>query len=440
MGRRPSIKFAAAALLLISGAGGAPAKDAAAQPGLEVVAGPPVSAGRTFNVRALGAVGDGRTKDTAAFQRALDACAGTGGEVVVPAGSYLIGAVRAGAGTTIRLQPGSVIVGSSDLADYPMAPVRWEGRWEPGHRALLTFENAVHSGIVGDGRIEGSPAAAAPQNPRGAVVLEAVGCRDLFWEGFTVTQGGNWAVHPVYCEQVTIGGLTIRGGRDGIDVDSCRKVRIERCAIDTGDDSISLKSGRGLQSARIGRPTEDVLIRDCVLRDSRFAAIGIGSETSGGIRRVRIERCRLASGRSYGIYIKTRTGRGGTIEDIEGEDLDVQGGGFLRINLASAGNENTEDDPVPGPAGLPRAARFRFADVRVRASVLVDASQILPEAPLEGLELADVSGTCARGIVLRNVRNAVLRNITVTVLSGPLLRTEGVTGSGLARVGPASRP
>jgi Glycosyl hydrolases family 28 len=385
-----------------------------------------------LNVRDFGAVGDGVTKDTAAFQKALDMCAiGGGGDVLAPPGRYLIGSVQIGSRSVIRLEKDSVIVGSPDVEDYPMVDVRWEGRWQPGRRALIYAANVDHIGIVGPGRIEGNPAVAAPQNPRGSVVLEPVNCNDVRWEGFTVTQGGNWATHLTYCNDVVIRNVTIVGGRDGIDVDSCKNVRIERCDIDTGDDSISLKSGRGRDGARIGRPVEDVLIADSKLTGRRFACIGIGSEISAGVRNVRIERCRM-SARTHAIYIKTRIGRAGVTENISGDDLDVTGGGFLRVNLTVGGNTNTADDPVEGLIGYPSARGLRFSNVRLKdASVLAEVTQIAPEKPVLGLSLIDISGTVAKGISLQHVRDAVLRNINVTGFTGPLLSTNDVTGAGL---------
>src|SRR5262245_13158447 len=87
----------------------------------------------TFNVRDFGAVGDGTNKDTVAFQKAFDACAiNGGGEVVVPAGNYLIGSVQIGQSTILRLETNSVITGSGDTNDYPTLDIRWEGRWQPG--------------------------------------------------------------------------------------------------------------------------------------------------------------------------------------------------------------------------------------------------------------------------------------------------------------------
>ena len=385
-----------------------------------------------FNVRDFGAVGDGTNKDTVAFQKALDACAVSGGgEVLVPAGNYLIGSVQLGDRTILRLATNSIITGSPDAADYPMMDIRWEGRWQPGRRALIYSANVDHTGIIGPGRIEGNPAMAAPQNPRGSVVLEPISCNDVRWEGFTVTQGGNWATHPTYCTDVVIKNVNITGNRDGIDVDSCKNVRIENCDINTGDDSISLKSGRGLNGARLGKPTEDVLISNCTLRGRSFACIGIGSETSGGIRNVRIEHCKLTS-RTFGVYVKTRIGRAGVIENITGDDLDVLGGGFLRINLVSSGNTNTADDPVEGLAGYPLGKNFCFSNVRVaNCPRLVDAKDISPLKPLEGFLLSNITGSCTNGISLANISGAKLRGIKVTGYTGALLTLTNVQGSGL---------
>jgi polygalacturonase len=386
----------------------------------------------SFNIRDFGAIGDGTNKDTVAFQKALDACAVSGGgDVLVPAGKYLIGSVQIGNRTILRLAKDSIITGSPDATDYPMMDIRWEGRWQPGRRALIYSANVDHTGIVGPGRIEGNSAVAAPQNPRGVVVLEPISCNDVRWEGFTVTQGGNWATHPTYCSEVVIKNVNITGNRDGIDVDSCKNVLIEGCDIDTGDDSISLKSGRGLDGARIGKPTEDVLITRCNLHGRRFACVGIGSETSGGIRNVRIEHCKLTS-RTFGVYVKTRIGRAGVIENIFGDDLDILVGGFLRINLTSAGNLNTADDPVEGLAGYPLGRNFRFANVRVtNCPRLVDAKDIAKAKPLKGLSLMNITGTCTNGISLQNVKNAVLRNIHITGCQGAFLTLTNVQGSGL---------
>src|SRR5580658_10426646 len=112
-----------------------------------------------LNVKGFGAVGDGRTKDTGAIQQAIDRCwVLGGGEVMVPAGEYLTGAVALRSGVVLRLDSDAAILGSPDFADYPVMQVRWEGKWIQGHVGLVYALDASHTGIVGPGRIVGNPA------------------------------------------------------------------------------------------------------------------------------------------------------------------------------------------------------------------------------------------------------------------------------------------
>jgi polygalacturonase len=424
----------------------------------------------SYNVRDFGATGDGATKDTRAFQQALDTCAvNGGGEVLVPAGKYLIGSIQIGNRTLLRLEKDSVLAGTADLADYPLVDVRWEGRWQPGHRGLIYASAADHIGIVGPGRIEGSvgpppppaPDAApapgrgpggrargwgtnGPDGTRNPVVIETVSCDDVRWEDFTVTQGGNWATHPVYCTNVVIKKLNITGGRDGIDVDSCKGVLIDGCTIENGDDCISLKSGRGMDGARLSRPCEDIVITNCTLTGVRFACVGIGSETSGGVRNVRIEHCKLKA-HTHTVYIKTRIGRGGVNENISGNDLEILGGDFLRINLTKGGNTITADDPVEGLIGYPVGRNFNFSNIRMNGGkALVVGTEVSAKQPLHGFTLTHVTGAHS-GITLANMTDVVLKDIVLGVAPakpvaptaagqpapGPVFGIVNVTGTGL---------
>lgn len=388
-----------------------------------------------FNVRESGAIGDGKTKDTAAIQAALDKCAsGGGGTVVVPAGDYLIGSIEMKSHTTLRLEKGATLVGSPDLADYPIVKGRWEGHWIDAHRALVSAREANHIAIVGPGTIAGNLSLGGRQMPRRPCVIEPIECQEVRLEGFTVRQQRMWTIHPTYCENVVVKKVTIRsigGNSDGVDVDSCKHVVIEGCDIESGDDCIAIKSGRGMEAVREGRPTEDVLIRDCVFSDNIFACIGVGSETSGGIRGVRIEHCTFKQAKTYAIYIKSRPGRGAFIEDISGNDLDVQTAtnGFLRINLLNSGIQDAE--PVPGDEGIPSVKNFRFSNVRVNCGTLVNATSISPVKPLHGLSLINIAGTCTKGISLANITDAKLQGMNVTGFTGPLLGVNNVSGKGL---------
>ena len=408
------------------------------------------------------ATGDGKTKDTVALQLALDRCSVLGGgEVVVPAGEYLTGALRMHSHTTLRIEQGASILGSPDPADYPFTQVRWEGRWIKGRSALISAQDAEDLHLTGPGRIVASPdiksrytnadgspfvfkrseintlargqnAVAREDILRNPALLEFTHCRNLTVDNLDTHGNDMWSTHPVYCENVVFQNVNVVSGADGIDVDSCRNVVIDNCRFDTRDDCISLKSGRGMEGNRIGAVCENVSITNCTFKDAVFACIGIGSETSAGVRHVNVSKCRFEGARTFAIYIKSRVGRGAFLEDFSFEDLDVAncGQGFLRFNLLNSGLQDPE--PVPGLEGVPTARTWSFSNVRVvDVPVLVDGTSISPQKPLEGLILHNITGTCRKGIELANVRNADLRGIAVTGFAGPLLTARDVSGVGL---------
>jgi polygalacturonase len=431
--------LAAPALAALEGLAQAPGAPPAVKPAHGAAASheapthPPLS----LNVRDYGAKGDGTIKDTLALQLTIERCSAFGGgEVVVPAGDYLTGTLALRSNVTLRIEDGASLLGSPDMADYPFAQVRWEGHWTKGYLGFISATDAENIAIVGPGKIIGSPTEKrrneAGTGYRNPALIEFNNCRNVRVEDIYTQQYSMWSIHPVYCENVTFKNVTVKSGADGIDVDSCKHTVIDGCTFETGDDSISLKSGRGAEGNAIGRPCEDVLITNCTLSDAGFANIGIGSETSAGVRNVRIEHCKFISARSFAIFIKTRTGRGAYIEDISATDLDVSGmrQGFLQISVLGVGKADTES--VYGDAGIPALKNFRFSNVRVTdVPVLVDAVNIHPRKPLDGFVLSNVTGTAKKGIALANIRNAHFSGIKVAGIEGPLFSTVNVAGTGI---------
>ena len=393
----------------------------------------------TLNVRDYGATGDGKTKDTLAIQQTIERCSVFGGgEVVVPAGDYLTGALVLRSGVTLRIEDGATLNGSTDMADYPLAQVRWEGHWVKGYNGFISATDAENVGIAGPGKIVGNPTLRGrverSTGLRYPALIEFTNCKNVRVEDCYTQQFGMWSTHPVNCENVTFKNVTFKSGADGIDVDSCKHTVIDGCTFETADDSISLKSGRGAEGNTIGRVCEDVLITNCTLSDTGFACIGIGSETSAGVRNVRIEHCKFVHARSHAIFIKSRMGRGSFIEDITATDLDVSGmgQGFLQITNLTTGKSDG-DASVNGEAGIPLFRNFRFSNVRVTdVPSLVDAIKTDSRKPVDGLTLTNVTGTCAKAIELANVKNVHISGLKVTGFAGPLLATANVTGTGLA--------
>jgi polygalacturonase len=394
-----------------------------------------------LNVRDFGALGDGATKDTVAIQKALDACAAAGGgTVAVPDGIYLTGSLVISANTTVDLASRASLMGSPDSADYPLVNVRWEGEFREGHRALISAVNAANVTITGGGTIFGPPSSLSRlRDPRGPALIELTRCTNTVLENFTTQYQQLWSIHLLFCNKLTARGLTIRSvgtNGDGLDVDSCDGVSIERCDINTGDDAIALKSGRGLAAQALARPTQNVNIRDCRLHSSIYAAIGLGTEMSGGIRNVKIQNC-VISGKQNAIFIKSRDGRGGYIENVSGENLTVlKSPTFIGIDLIKKGIQAT--DPVPGEVEKwARVHNLSFNNIRVQGVTdLIAGTNVPPARPVDGFTLADISGTCAQAIALANMTNVNLSKISVTGFSGPLVTAHNVSGTGLAAMEP----
>ena len=399
----------------------------------------PASA-KKYDAKALGAKGDGATKDTAALQKILDDCAaGGGGEVTLPAGNYLTGSLKIGSNTTLRIDKGATITGSPDVADYPVIQVRWEGEWRGGHRALLSAEKAENIAIVGEGAIQGPPIALAQLRPdargnvRGPSIFEPIDVTNLTLKDFTVRYQRMWSIHMTYCQNALVDHLTIRTSQsngDGIDVDSSQHVVIENCDIESGDDAICLKSGRGMEAVRIGKPANDVLIHDCKLSSS-FAGLGIGTEMSGGVANVLVRDTAFLRCSQNAIFIKSKTNRGGYIENITGTNLSIaaQCGTFLGIDLVTKGIEAAE--PVTGDDRWPRVKNISFSKITLdNVPVIVSARNIAPERPLDALTLAGITGTARAGLVLSNMTNVRLESITAAV-PGSLLTLTNITGNNL---------
>ena len=423
----------------------AKAQGAAPRTAVPAHAGPKV----TINAKDLGATGNGKTKDTLPLQLAIDRCAVLGGgEVVVPAGDYATGALALRSNVTLRIEHGASLLGSGDMADYPIAEVRWEGRWIKGYSALVSATDAEDIGITGPGKIVASDAIRGrverSTGMRLPALLEFTNCRNVRVENCFTSQAGMWSIHPVYCENATFSNVTVNSGADGIDVDSCRHTVIEGCTFDTGDDCISLKSGRGEEGYTINRPCENVHISNCTFNDRGFACIGIGSETSAGVKDVVIEHSKCVGARSHAVYIKSRPGRGAYVENITVNDMDVSGvrQGFLRLNNLNSGKQ--DEFPVPGDAGIPEFRNFRFSNIRVSdVPVLVQAAEIHPRKPLAGLTLTNITGTCKAGMTLANMKNVAIRGVKVSGFEGPLLSIANVTGAGLegaVKIDPAKMP
>jgi polygalacturonase len=147
-----------------------------------------------------------------------------------------------------------------------------------------------------------------------------------------------WLLHPLLCENVTIRGVTMDShgpNNDGCDPESCRDVLIEKCTFNTGDDCIAIKSGRGRDGRESATPSENIIIRNCEMKDGHGGVV-LGSEMSGGIRNVFVEECKMGSPNlNRAIRLKSNSSRGGFLENLFVRNITVDQvkEAVVRINL-----------------------------------------------------------------------------------------------------------
>jgi polygalacturonase len=311
----------------------------------------PFAAAKTFVANDYGARGNGTTLDTVAIQKAIDAAAKSGGTVIFRPGNYLTGSIFLKSGTRFEVGAGVTLIGSQKLDDYPMLPTRIAGIEMTWPSALINVRDQHQVTILGKGTIDGDGpiwwksywdlrAAYEPKGLRWAADYDARRPRLILLQnssdvhlggGILLKRSGFWTVQVLYSEHVTIDGVTIRnneGGKgpstDGIDIDSSRQVLVEHADIDVNDDALCLKAGRDSDGLRVNRPTEDVVLRDSIIRRGA-AAVTIGSETSGGFHNIEAYHLTALSGVPSGVLFKSAHTRGGTGSDIRIHDLTLKG-------------------------------------------------------------------------------------------------------------------
>jgi polygalacturonase len=266
-------------------------------------------------------------------------------------------------------------------------------------------------------------------------MLKLVNCRRLLLEGVTFQNSPNWNLNPVLCEDFTLRDVTVRNpwysqNGDGLDLEHCRNVIVRDSRFDVGDDAICLKSGMNERGRRMAAPTENVLIENCTVYHGH-GGFTIGSEMSGGVRNVRVDNC-LFIGTDVGLRFKSTRGRGGVVENIfvsniRMTDIATDAIGF---NMYYGGQSPGDEGDVGSAGsssgrageGTPQFRNIYIQDVICRGAKQAVALQGLPEMPIRGIHLKNVSLEADNGIACIDAADITFDHVDVWNRRGPVLK------------------
>ncbi|XP_057981563.1 probable polygalacturonase [Malania oleifera] len=356
----------------------------------------------------FGGVGDGKTLNTEAFEKAVKELskygASGGAQLLVPAGRWLTGSFNLTSHFTLFLHKDAVLLASQDIDGWPLTkalPSYGRGRdtkKQERYRSLIFGSNLTDVVITGNnGTIDG----------QGAIwwskfhhlpytrpyLIELMYSDNIQISNLTLINSPSWNIHPVYSSNILVQGITIWApvkspNTDGINPDSCTNIRIEDCYVVSGDDCVALKSGWDEYGIAYGMPTAQVTIRRLTCFSPYSAAIAIGSEMSGGIQDVRAEDIVAVSTES-GVRIKTAAGRGAYVKDVYVQRMRMK---TMKWVFLMGGNYNSHADGKYDPKALPEIKGVNFRDVV--------AENVTVAGRLEGIPGDSFTGICMSNVTI----------------------------------------
>ncbi|KAJ6705521.1 PECTIN LYASE-LIKE SUPERFAMILY PROTEIN [Salix purpurea] len=365
------------------------------------------------SVSDFGGVGDGTTVNTEAFRAAIDHLSQfslEGGSLLyVPPGRWLTGSFNLTSYFTLYLDKDAVLLGSQDESEYPLIeplPSYGRGRDADGARfSSLIFGNNLTDVVItgangtidGQGELWWTKFRAGKLNNTRPYLIEIMFSTSIQISNLTLINSPSWNVHPVYCSNVVVQGLTILApvrspNTDGINPDSCTNTRIQDCYIVSGDDCVAVKSGWDEYGIAFGMPTKRLVIRRLTCISPTSAVIALGSEMSGGIEDVRAEDITAIDSES-GVRIKTAVGRGGYVKDIYVRGMTLK---TMKWVFWMTGNYGSHPDNNYDPNAIPVIQNINYRDVVAENVTMAARLEGIPGDPFTGICMSNVTISLAQ--------------------------------------------
>lgn len=374
-----------------------------------------------------------------------------GGTVIIPKGKWHTGRIILKSNVNLHFAEGAEVYFSGEVEDYlPAVFTRFEGIEVMSLGACIYANAQDNIAITGKGKLIGP--AEGPVRKRilttqlidDVVPLEKpaseriftgekeewilppmfispINCTNVFIEGVSLEHTAFWNIVPVYCDKVIIRGVTIhsvgipRG--DGIDIESSKNVLIEYTTISSGDDCFTLKSGRGADGIRVNKPTENIVIRNCLAKEGH-GGVTCGSETAGMIRNLFVSDCDFDE-TVVGIRFKTRRPRGGGGENLHYKNIkmNLKATAFKWDMLGSTGSVGDLANRLPEREIndlTPVYRNITMDNITVENCTHFLKVKGIPESPLTNLSIKNTTIKCTDLIFAHDAKNIKLYNLEVT--------------------------
>ncbi|MDQ1296249.1 MAG: hypothetical protein QG611_227 [Bacteroidota bacterium] len=451
----------------------------------------------TVYITDYGAVSDGQTLNTKAIADAIDEVSEKGGgRVVFPRGLWLTGPIILKRNINIHTEEGAFIIFSSDKDLYPLIETSFEGNntvrcisplygrdleniaftgkgifdgageaWRPVKKEKLTasqWKTLVNSGgIISDDGKTWYPSESYQEGQKISgmnvptqltsmkdfekikdflrpVMVSLVNCKKVLIDGPVFQNSPAWCLHPLMCEDLTIRNVTVKNpwysqNGDGLDIESCKNSIVYDSNFDVGDDAICIKSGKDADGRERGKPTENLLIRNCTVYHGH-GGVTIGSEMSGGVKNVFVSGCTFI-GTDVGLRFKSNRGRGGIVENIFFTDIDMINiptqaisfnmyyGGLSVSEMLAEGStvKNKSEEVPPVSEETPVFRNISIKNITCKGASQALFLQGLPEQNLEDITLENIYIESDNGFACIDADVISVKGIRLIVKESPSL-------------------
>ena len=458
----------------------------------------------------FGAVGDGNFLNSQAIADAIQAVSEKGGgRVVIPRGIWLTGPVGLKSNIDLHLEAGALVLFSKDKDLYPLVETSFEGlntvrcqspvygrnleniaitgngvidgsgdAWRQVKRSKLTesqWKNLVASGgiVAEDGKTwypseefrkgEQMSDMNVPSNFTKLedfqqikdflrpVMVSLVSCKKVLLDGQVFQNSPAWNIHPLMCENLTVRNITVRNpwysqNGDGIDIESCKNSVVYNSSFDVGDDAICIKSGKDEQGRKRGMPTENLVVKNCIVYHGH-GGVTVGSEMSGGVKNMHVSGCTFI-GTDVGLRFKSNRGRGGVVEgiyisNVEMIDIPTNAisfnlyyGGLSVSEMMDAGGQGKKAEEVPQVT----EETPQFKDISIKNITCKGANQAiflqgLPEMKLENVSLENLTMEAQKGMFCMDADGVYVKDLRLKTSHSPAVEiasSKDVSFTGLA--------